>query len=50
MGAPVVPLLLTELRRKPGFWFVALRDTARDEVLATYPAEAVRRGLPGAAP
>ena len=26
--------------------FVALRDTARDEVLATYPADAVRSGLP----
>jgi sarcosine oxidase subunit delta len=29
-----------------GFWFVALRDTARDVVMATYPAEMVRRGLP----
>jgi sarcosine oxidase subunit delta len=29
-----------------GYWFVALRDTARDVVLETYPAEAVRRGLP----
>ena len=29
-----------------GFWFVALRDTARDKVLATYPADIVRRGLP----
>ena len=28
-----------------GFWFVALRDTARDVVIATYPAEAVRRAL-----
>jgi hypothetical protein len=27
---------------------VALRDTARDVVIATYPAEAVRRGLPRA--
>jgi sarcosine oxidase subunit delta len=29
-----------------GFWFVALRDTTRDIVIATYTAEAVRRGLP----
>ena len=29
-----------------GFWFVVLRDTARDKVLATYPADIVRRGLP----
>jgi sarcosine oxidase subunit delta len=29
-----------------GFWFVALRDTTRDAVIATFPAEAVRRGLP----
>jgi sarcosine oxidase subunit delta len=33
-----------------GFWFVALRDTARDVVIATYPAETVRRGLPRAQP
>jgi len=32
-----------------GFWFVALRDTTRDAVLATYRADAVRRGLPPAA-
>jgi hypothetical protein len=25
MGQPVVPLLLAELRRKPNFWFAALR-------------------------
>src|SRR5258707_9690288 len=31
-----------------GFWFVVLRDTTRDVVVATYPAEAVRRGLPPA--
>ena len=29
-----------------GFWFVALRDTSRDVVIDTFPAEAVRRGLP----
>jgi sarcosine oxidase subunit delta len=29
-----------------GFWFVALRDTALDSVVATYPADSVRRGLP----
>jgi sarcosine oxidase, subunit delta len=29
-----------------GYWFVVLRDTARDAVIATFPAEAVRRGLP----
>ena len=29
-----------------GFWFVALRDTVRDEVNATLPAESVRNGLP----
>ena len=29
-----------------GFWFVALRDTRRDEVIATYPAEIVRKALP----
>jgi sarcosine oxidase subunit delta len=33
-----------------GFWFVALRDTACDRVIATYPAEAVRRGLPAREP
>jgi sarcosine oxidase subunit delta len=37
-----------------GFWFIVLRDTLRDEVIATFPAEAVRQGLPdagqGAAP
>ena len=31
-----------------GFWFVVLRDTTRDVVIATYPAEAVRQGLPAA--
>jgi sarcosine oxidase subunit delta len=25
-----------------GFWFIVLRDTTRDLVIATYPAEAVR--------
>ena len=25
-----------------GFWFIALRDTARDVVLATYPADRPR--------
>jgi sarcosine oxidase subunit delta len=29
-----------------GFWFIALRDTAEDRVLATYPAASVRDGLP----
>jgi sarcosine oxidase subunit delta len=29
-----------------GFWFVVLRDTLRDVVLGTFPAEAVRQGLP----
>lgn len=29
-----------------GYWFIALRDTARDRVLATYPADAARGGLP----
>jgi sarcosine oxidase subunit delta len=29
-----------------GYWFIAQRDTARDVVLATYPAERVRGGLP----
>jgi sarcosine oxidase subunit delta len=29
-----------------GFWFVALRDTTRDQVIDTFPADAVRRGLP----
>lgn len=29
-----------------GFWFVVLRDTTRDVVIATHPADAVRRGLP----
>src|ERR1700676_3574771 len=28
-----------------GFWFVALRDNLRDEVMSTHPAEAVRQGL-----
>jgi len=28
-----------------GFWFIVLRDTLRDVVIATYPAEAVRGGL-----
>jgi sarcosine oxidase subunit delta len=31
-----------------GFWFIALRDTARDLVVATYSADAARRGLPPA--
>jgi sarcosine oxidase, subunit delta len=31
-----------------GYWFVALRDTVRDAVIATYSAEAVRSGLPAA--
>jgi sarcosine oxidase, subunit delta len=30
-----------------GFWFIALRDTARDAVISTYPAEAARHGLTG---
>jgi hypothetical protein len=30
----------------PGFWFIALRDTARDVVLETYPADAARGTLP----
>ena len=29
-----------------GLWFVVLRDTLRDEVLGTFSAEDVRRGLP----
>ncbi len=29
-----------------GYWFIALRDTARDVVLRTLPAEAARAGLP----
>jgi len=29
-----------------GFWFVVLRDTLRDVVVASYPADIVRRGLP----
>jgi len=32
-----------------GFWFITQRDTASDTVLATYPADTVRRGLPGGA-
>ncbi len=28
-----------------GFWFIALRDTARDIVVETFPAEAARRGF-----
>jgi sarcosine oxidase subunit delta len=28
-----------------GFWFVVLRDTTRDVVIATFPAESVRLGL-----
>lgn len=32
-----------------GSWFIALRDTALDKVLATYPAETVR-GLSGFLP
>jgi sarcosine oxidase subunit delta len=34
-----------------GYWFVVLRDTVRDMVIATFPAEVVRRGaLPPAEP
>ena len=33
-----------------GFWFIALRDTARDVVVATYPADSVRNGLPAGRP
>jgi sarcosine oxidase subunit delta len=29
-----------------GFLYVDLRDTTRDQVIDTFPAEAVRRGLP----
>src|ERR1700738_136147 len=29
-----------------GFWLIVLRDTARDAVIAPFPAEAVRRGWP----
>lgn len=29
-----------------GYWFIALRDTLRDEVIATYPVERARGGLP----
>jgi sarcosine oxidase delta subunit len=32
-----------------GFWFIALRDTARDIVVQTFPAEAARGGFPPAA-
>ncbi len=28
-----------------GFWFIVLRDTATDVVVATYPAEAARSGF-----
>jgi len=28
-----------------GFWFIVLRDTLRDAVIATYPAPAARSGL-----
>jgi sarcosine oxidase, subunit delta len=31
-----------------GFWFVVLRDTARDVVIDTFPAEVVRGGLASA--
>jgi sarcosine oxidase, subunit delta len=31
-----------------GFWFIALRDTVRDVVVATYSADTARRGLPPA--
>jgi len=31
-----------------GYWFVALRDTLRDVVLQTLPADRVRAGLPPA--
>jgi sarcosine oxidase, subunit delta len=30
-----------------GFWFIALRDTVRDVVEATYPADALRTGIGG---
>jgi sarcosine oxidase subunit delta len=29
-----------------GYWFIALRDTLRDSVLETLPAEKARSGLP----
>lgn len=29
-----------------GFWFIVLRDTLRDEVIASFPAQAARTGLP----
>lgn len=29
-----------------GCWFIAVRDTARDRVIATYPAETARSGRP----
>jgi sarcosine oxidase subunit delta len=29
-----------------GFWFIALRDTASDVVVKTFPADIVRSGLP----
>jgi sarcosine oxidase subunit delta len=31
-----------------GFWFIALRDTLRDVVISTHPAERARTGLPPA--
>jgi sarcosine oxidase, subunit delta len=31
-----------------GFWFIALRDTLRDAVVATYSADTARGGLPPA--
>ena len=33
-----------------GYWFVALRDTARDVVVATYTADRARLGLPPPGP
>ncbi len=29
-----------------GYWFIALRDTLRDQVIAAYPVEQARGGLP----
>jgi hypothetical protein len=31
LGAPVVPLLLAELKRDPDFWFVALREITKED-------------------
>ncbi len=33
-----------------GFWFIALRDTARDVVIETHPVDAIRAGLPAGRP